>query len=543
MDLLFYYGLLQVVTKPTRCTLHSATLIDHIITNAGSCKYETVIIISQLSDHFLILHFLAHDKIKQKNRSLSKRALSDTNICNFNDSLISMNWTNVTSSADTQSAFDTFSDEFYSLYDTHIPLVTVKFNKNFHKIDPWITKGLLTSRRQKIKLEKFHFNNPSPGSLAEYVTFRNLYNKLLRAAKKLYFEKELRINQSNIKRTWDLIKSALNKKSEKSASVTSILINNCTIEDPELIANHFNNFFTSVAASIVDDINRCDRPPNFLQDDNVPNFSFTNVPLSVNEVLNATKSLEAKKTADITGISVWLIQKIILSISVPLHFIFFNSLSSGMVPQQLKIAKVIPVYKSGPKEQMDNYRPISLLSCFSKIIEKIVCTRLTSFLDINNIISNSQYGLRKKHSTLHPLIHFLNHISSALDQKLHSIAIFCDLRKAFDTVNHDILLKKLSKIGVRGVELLWFKSYLSDRKQLVHINGSNSSLLSILTGVPQGSILGPLLFLIYINDLPLCSELVAYLFADDTTLILSGPDLDLLIANVNHEFKKVADFF
>ena len=166
----------------------------------------------------------------------------------------------------------------------------------------------------------------------------------------------------------------------------------------------------------------------------------------------------------------------------------------GIVPSQLKIAKVVPIFKTGKSESMDNYRPISLLSGFSKIVEKIVSNRLTSFLDTNNLITSCQYGFHKKHSTIHPLVHFLNHVSSSLDKKNHTIAIFCDLRKAFDTVNHTILLSKLKKLGVRGVELQWFSDYLSNRKQLVHVNGSSSSLLDILIGVPQGSILGPLLF-------------------------------------------------
>ena len=157
-------------------------------------------------------------------------------------------------------------------------------------------------------------------------------------------------------------------------------------------------------------------------------------------------------------------------------------------------------------------------------------------MDSNNLISNCQYGFRKNHSTLHPLVHFLNDVSCALDRKEHTVAIFCDLRKAFDTVSHCILLSKLKKLGVRNVELQWFKNYLSNRKQLVHVNGENSSLLDILIGVPQGSILGPLLFLIYINDLPNCSSLLALLFADDTTLYLSDSNLNNLIERVNCEF-------
>ena len=386
---------------------------------------------------------------------------------------------------------------------------------------------------------------PSADSLGTFKSYRNLYNKTIRAAKKLFFERELLLNQSNLKKSWDLIRMALNKKVEKSSSISSLFVNNITVTDPLSMANHFNEFFTSIASKIVDEINPTVHPRdiNHDSDSDIPLFSFFNVPITEAEIVTATNLLQAKKTLDFTGISVWLVQKVILSISAPLHHIFLQSFSNGIVPQQLKTAKIIPVIKSGKKDAMDNYRPISLLSCFSKIIEKIVCSRLTEFLDVNNLITKSQYGFRKKHATVHPLVHFLNFVSSSLDRKEHSVAIFCDLRKAFDTVDHKILLNKLGRMGIRGVELAWFQDYLSNRKQIVHINGSNSFLQNILIGVPQGSILGPLLFLIYINDLPLCSELLALLFADDTTLLLSDPDLDSLIARVNLEFKKISDFF
>ena len=192
---------------------------------------------------------------------------------------------------------------------------------------------------------------------------------------------------------------------------------------------------------------------------------------------------------------------------------------------------------------MDNYKPIALLSNFSKILEKIIYLCLSSFLNTHNLLSASQFGFCQGHSTVHPTIHFLDFITKAFNKNHHVISIFCDLRKAFDTVDHNILFKKLEGLGVRGLALQWFKNYLSDRKQFVFLDGKSSLLKSILLGVPQGSILGPLLFLVYINDLPEASLLRFLLFADDTTILASGPDIRELYDRVNFEFHKVAHYF
>ena len=216
---------------------------------------------------------------------------------------------------------------------------------------------------------------------------------------------------------------------------------------------------------------------------------------------------------------------------------------TGIVPSKFKVVKVVPIFKSGDTSDMNNYRPISLIYNFCKILEKIVFLRLSEFLAEKNIISPEQFGFRPSHSTIHPMTQILNAAASTLNAKKHMLIIFCDLKKAFNTCNIRILLKKMQKMGITGTELLWFESYLTDRKQYVSINDCKSSLLNILIGVPQGSILGPHLFLLYINDLPSCCDLSKKLFADDTAIYAIDDDIQRLLSTVNLEFQKLCKYF
>lgn len=546
VDNSFSNGFIQLITKPTRVINGSATLIDHLYTNSKQNSFASGIILSRISDHFPICHFNTGTKTKKSPKFIYTRNFSEDNINNFKASLSNLSWENVLNKSEVQHSFDEFSEIFNTLFQTFFPVLKTKFNKNIHKIEPFMTKGLLVSRCQKLKLSSLSIKQPTELNINNFKSYRNIYNKLLTAAKKNYYESSLEENKYNLRKTWQILREATRKLNDKSSIINKIKANGVVYENEDDISLKFNEYFTTIADTIAKEINPSDRPPDEFV--NQLDCEFSMGPVDPTYLHQLVSKMPAKRSMDNFGISNSFMKKIIECISLPLSHIFTLSIEKGQVPAQLKVAKVVPIFKfkkSTEEESLNlnNYRPISLLPILSKLLEKIVAERLTEYLKTNNILYEHQYGFQAKKSTVHPMIHLLNKVSDAMNDNKITVGVFCDLKKCFDTCSHQIIFKKLEKIGVKNRELDWFKSYLSDRKQFASINSKNSPELPINKGVPQGSILGPILFLVYVNDLASCTSLFTLLFADDTSFLISGKNLNEIVQILNVELQKVCNWF
>jgi len=347
-----------------------------------------------------------------------------------------------------------------------------------------------------------------------------------------------------MQKTWKLLKQIIGKQTKKQVC-KEFDEQNVMITNPKSIAKGFNNFFVNIGPNLANKIKQKSnkRAEDYLNDINMTESLFLK-PVTEYELIETVHKCKSKTSCDNDDINMNTVKMVFSSLIIPFLHICNLSFKCGKFPDKMKIAKVLPFFKTGEPSVYSNYRPVSLLSQFSKILEKLFNSRLITFIESYKLLCESQYGFRHGHSTSHAICELYEKLTLAIEKDEIPVGVFIDLRKAFDTIDHKILLTKLEKYGVRGLAKDWLSDYLNNRYQYVQYENTKSDQQKITCGVPQGSILGPTLFILYINDMHRVSNVLDFiLFADDTSILFSGKDIDLTCHTLNTELNKLCDWF
>ena len=540
LDTMYSWSFIPLIDNVTRASGDSNSLIDNIFTNNLSTMHESAVLIADISDHYPLLLFSDlpfHDSLNTK---IQSRNFCDANKLKFRTDLQNEQWDAVLRESSPDAAYTIFLNIIKTHYNNSFPIRETSASKP--KSNPWMTRALKQSIIHKNKLYVLYKKRPSLHNEIAYKRSKNKVRAEIAAAKKNYYHNLIERNKHHMKNLWSILKDLIGSDSRSSVA-KEFDVGGTLTSDKTLISNGLNEYFVNVGPSLARDIptNNID-PLSFLQGD-FPNSLFLD-PVTILEVSNCLAKLKSSSAAGHDDLKPDIMQSVSELISCPLAHIMNTIFQSCSIPSDFKFAVVTPIHKGGDTAVFHNYRPISVLPVFSKVFERILHNRLYNFFQSYSVLCDQQFGFRKGYSTDMALLTAVDQITASLDTGHNVVGLFLDLRKAFDTVDFEILLRKLSFYGVRGNPLSLCRNYLSGRSQSVLYAGVRSDVLPVTCGVPQGSILGPLLFLVYINDM-INSLTVSQpiLYADDTNIFLTGRDLTSMTHTFNTELTHLNQWF
>ena len=530
----------QLVNSPTRVTEHSSTTIDLVMSNSAHAKDCSVVDIG-ISDHSLVFLRRERTKIDRKPRTITTRSLKNFNEESFLEDLGNLDWSSFMDSKNVDDAVEIFNSNVLAVFDRHAPKVERRIRNDS---PPWVNEAFLNAIQERDYLKKIA-SRTEKGSAEwlRYNKYRNSVIKMKDRLKRDYYQKSINDNKSDSRKLWKTLQNLV--PGSKSNNVTPLSLNQegKEISDKIEMASIFNRFFATVGSKLGDTFNFSNTEHISFPLNN-DNFTFSQVRLST--VQKIVSQLDNSKATGLDGINVRALKSGSPILSFYLTHLFNLSLSTGIVPSCWKKKRVTPVFKKGDSDDVNNYRPISILPITMKVFEKVVHYQVSAFLDSSNILSRSQSGFRNSYSTDTAVICVSDFILEELGKGKYVGAVLVDLKKAFDTVDHKILLKKLFCYGIRGASFSWFESYLSNRVQCTVLDDTTSTFMEEgAYGVPQGSVLGPLLFLLYINDIgqSILATTFHHLYADDTIIAISADSPIRLRKDLSNQLSELGNWF
>lgn len=540
LNIFSMFGLKQCIYDYTRVQGNTKSIIDNIFSNINDNELSPEVIICDLSDHYMqrvCFNFDFNDK--GDDLYIYKRDFNNEyNIANFKQLISIEKWDNIDFFANIDLSFDNFLNRFQEIVDIAFPLRKAKYkntslNKQNNK--KWISRDIINEGKFIREMYKLTLENPEIKDY--YNRLKNSHKKKICDAKKTYYSTMMESASNKNNMAWQIIKNNNKTAVSKRFPDSFVNENGSTINSHNDAAHEFNRYFLDSIKQLADSMNIDTMTHLDIQ-------CFSNMflaPIVAIDVSNMLKKITKKSSAGSDNIPCSLLAHIIDYIAEPLCKLINLSFVEGTFPSSLKKAILVPIHKKNEKELISNYRLISLLSVFSKLFELAFATQLKMYLNKNNILSPCQYGFREGYSTQDAVTSLYTFLLQNIDEKKKCECLFFDMSRAFDTVNHELLLNKMCAYGIRGVPNYWIQSYLSYRTQrvILKVDGKlyESDDKLVPTGVPQGSTLGPLLFLIFINDLQ--SHLKATntfhvtQFADDVAVASMADNVHELSSNAN----------